>query len=194
MFHGHGFRQIAVQHGERVERTEKRLFQFFLLVGNHSSVVLLGTRTGCRDDGSHRDEIGRQPVMYIPHVPDILVRQSLCRYNLAAVYDRASADSQNEVDIVFADDPCPFLYLGVSRIRHDAAEISHLFAALREPRLYFVIQSRAFDGTSAVGQQNIRSRLSKFAFYRLFGASFTEILSDGIVIFKIIHIQIFQSS
>lgn len=117
----------------------------------------------------------------------------MCRDNLAAVDDRSASDSEDKINVVFPDKLCAFLHFGVGRIRHNAAEISHLFAALREPRLYFVIQSRAFDGTSAVGQQNIRSRLSKFAFYRLFGASLTEVLFDGIAIFKIIHIQTFAA-
>lgn len=56
LMHGESFCEVAIEDGKRVERPEEGLFELLLLVRDARSVVLLGTRSRCRDYRAHRDE------------------------------------------------------------------------------------------------------------------------------------------
>lgn len=47
-------------------------------------------------------------------------------HGLAAVHDRAAADSQNEIDVMFFGKLSPFENLGIGRIGHDTRKFDDI--------------------------------------------------------------------
>ena len=188
LLHRNSSCQVAVKNGERVIRPDKRLFQFLFRIGDDRPVVLLGASARRSDYGTRRHELRRKAVLFVHHVPDVPVCPRLRRHYLAAVDDRPAAYGQDEVDTLLADDARALLHFPVGGVGQDASEIRHSLAALAQPAGDFVIQSRAPQRAAAIGQQHVPSHTGHFFLDRALGAPLAEVLADGVLVSKIIHL------
>ena len=165
----------------------QRLLQPLLLVGNHSTIVLLGTCAGGGHHGPHRHEVRRIAVLLVLRLPNVLVQPGLGRHHLAAVDDRSAAHGEDKVDATLTDETGTLLRLGVGRIGRDASKVRHLFAALAQPSRNLIIQSRALQRAAAVCQQHVLSRAFHLFLDGAFRASLAKMLANGILIREIFH-------
>lgn len=122
-------------------------------VGNDAAAVVFASRRGERDDIDDRQG-GLRLDLAGDEVPALAVVFRAGGDSLRAVEDRAAADREDDVDIIFLAEPRAVDYRGiVPRVRLDAGELDDVEAA--EQLLYLVVKPDLLYRASAVGEQDV---------------------------------------
>ena len=183
----HGHRVVGVEEGKICLCAPECALDLFVLVGDDRAVVHLGASAEHRDDGAQRDELRGAVMLGVLKLPQVLAQHGLRGNDLAAVGDRAAANRQNQVNMVFFCQLRALLHFGVGGVGHDAGELDDIFARAVQDVGDFRIHTVALDGTAAVGQQHIGAVIGQQAFQILFYAALPKIDLGGVFKNEVVH-------
>ena len=123
-------------------------------MGDDGPVVHLAAGTEHRDNRAEGNKLGRQRVLHVLHLPDVLVQLRLCGDDLAAVGNAAAAHGENQIDVIFTRQLRALLRLGIGGIGHDAVELHDTLAGGVQNAHDLIIHAIALDRSAAVGQHD----------------------------------------
>ena len=116
-----------------------------------------------------------------------IIKERLYRRCADAVDDRAAADSQHEINFIFAGKLCAGLNFRIAGIRRDPGKLDNFLTCRIQHADDFVIDAVSFDGPAAISKKYTLSDFGKLHIHGILHHSFPEIYTYGIVEYEIVH-------
>ena len=154
LLHGNGQRVAGVKERELRLRAPKSALDLLSLVGDDGPVVHLAAGTEHRDNRAEGNKLGRQRVLRVLHLPDVLVQFGLRGDDLAAVGNAAAAHGEDKVHMILPRQLCALLHLGISGVGHDSGELHDSLSLGVQNAHHLVIDTVALDGAAAISQHD----------------------------------------
>ena len=187
LLHGNGQRVAGVKERELRLRAPKSALDLLSLVGDDGPVVHLAAGTEHRDNRAEGNKLGRQRVLRVLHLPDVLVQLRLCGDDLAAVGNAAAAHGKNQIDVIFTRQLRALLHLGISGVRHDTGELHDALACGIQDTHDLIVHAVALDRAAAVGQHDGFAVVPQQTAEVLFHAALAEIHLGLVFKNKVVH-------
>ena len=187
LLHGNGQRVAGVKERELRLRAPKSALDLLSLVGDDGPVVHLAAGTEHSDNRAEGNKLGRQRMLRVLHLPDVLVQLRLCGDDLAAVGNAAAAHGENQIDVIFTRQLCALLHLGISGVRHDTGELHDAFACGIQDTHDLIVHAVALDRAAAVGQHDGFAVVPQQTAEILFHAALAEIHLGLVFKNKVVH-------
>ena len=121
--------------------------------------VAAGAAQGQND--AHGDGVPGQLMLHCFVFPDILVKHRLHCCRAHAVDHGATAHRQHKIHLLFQGQLCTCLHLRIPRIRRNTGKLDDFFSCCFQQADDLVIYTVAFDGSTAVSQQNAAADLRR---------------------------------
>ena len=187
LLHGNGQRVAGVKERELRLRAPKSALDLLSLVGDDGPVVHLAAGTEHSDNRAEGNKLGRQRMLRVLHLPDVLVQLRLCGDDLAAVGNAAAAHGENQIDVIFTRQLRALLHLGISGVRHDTGELHDAFACGIQDTHDLIVHAVALDRAAAVGQHDGFAVVPQQTAEILFHAALAEIHLGLVFKNKVVH-------
>ena len=156
-------------------------------MGDDGPVVHLAAGTEHRDNRAEGNKLGRQRVLRVLHLPDVLVQLRLCGDDLAAVGNAAAAHGENQINVIFTRQLRALLHLGISGVRHDTGELHDALACGIQDTHDLIVHAVALDGAAAIRQHDGVPVVFQQAAEVLFHTALTEIHLGLVLKNKVVH-------